>query len=346
MTSVIINQSWLIAVDVKSINFRDYKKSHDRITFRVSRGDERGRELGDHVVVLRTGRREDFKHFSGAHQRASRNGPSHDEVRPWWGVSRGLSGDFMYITIPEVGTRAVHCWLTGRRSRRSRVVCAARHTKWNGSHVCRREKSFSFSLVFSFFFLKRNIFHRAIGIEFTCVRRVRDAWKSHKVRASTEPVRQADRQTDRISTDQRSLRSRMIVLAWCLFVIVSFLVAKNQAFLNAPIPGTFYVKFRADEHGAIYLVTMSILSVEQRRDLVIGHASFFFPRGSFYITFSMNYYLCTEFYRTLSDKNCDEMINDPLCFWFSNIPTKAISCVGCSRSSSTGLFWVSTCTRD
>ncbi|XP_050446134.1 uncharacterized protein LOC126848884 isoform X2 [Cataglyphis hispanica] len=28
----------------------------------------------------------------------------------------------------------------------------------------------------------------------------------------------------------------MIVLAWCLFVIVSFLVAKNQAFLNAPIP--------------------------------------------------------------------------------------------------------------
>jgi len=155
MTSVIINQSWLIAVDVKSINFRDYKKSHDRITFRVSRGDERGRELGDHVVVLRTGRREDFKHFSGAHQRASRNGPSHDEVRPWWGVSRGLSGDFMYITIPEVGTRAVHCWLTGRRSRRSRVVCAARHTKWNGSHMCRREKSFSFS--FSFFFKAKYI---------------------------------------------------------------------------------------------------------------------------------------------------------------------------------------------
>lgn len=29
MTRVIINQSWLIAVDVKSINFRDYKKSHD-----------------------------------------------------------------------------------------------------------------------------------------------------------------------------------------------------------------------------------------------------------------------------------------------------------------------------
>lgn len=58
--------------------------------------------------------------FSGAHQRASRNGPSHDEARPWWGVSRGLSGDFMYITIPEAGTRAVHCWLTGRRSRRSR----------------------------------------------------------------------------------------------------------------------------------------------------------------------------------------------------------------------------------
>ncbi|KAL6260441.1 hypothetical protein P5V15_007967 [Pogonomyrmex californicus] len=28
----------------------------------------------------------------------------------------------------------------------------------------------------------------------------------------------------------------MIVLAWCLFVIVSFLVARNQAFLNAPIP--------------------------------------------------------------------------------------------------------------
>ncbi|XP_024875006.1 uncharacterized protein LOC112456678 isoform X1 [Temnothorax curvispinosus] len=28
----------------------------------------------------------------------------------------------------------------------------------------------------------------------------------------------------------------MIVLAWCLFVIVSFLVASNQAFLNAPIP--------------------------------------------------------------------------------------------------------------
>ncbi|XP_011865817.1 PREDICTED: uncharacterized protein LOC105560912 isoform X2 [Vollenhovia emeryi] len=28
----------------------------------------------------------------------------------------------------------------------------------------------------------------------------------------------------------------MIVLAWCLFIIVSFLVASNQAFLNAPIP--------------------------------------------------------------------------------------------------------------
>ncbi|XP_011691804.1 PREDICTED: uncharacterized protein LOC105452427 isoform X2 [Wasmannia auropunctata] len=28
----------------------------------------------------------------------------------------------------------------------------------------------------------------------------------------------------------------MIVLAWCLFVIVSFLVASNQAFLNAPLP--------------------------------------------------------------------------------------------------------------
>lgn len=35
----------------------------------------------------------------------------------WWGVSRGLSGDFMYITIPQAGTRAVHRWLTGRRSR-------------------------------------------------------------------------------------------------------------------------------------------------------------------------------------------------------------------------------------
>ncbi|XP_018361768.1 PREDICTED: uncharacterized protein LOC108760364 isoform X2 [Trachymyrmex cornetzi] len=28
----------------------------------------------------------------------------------------------------------------------------------------------------------------------------------------------------------------MIVLAWCLFVIVSFLVASNQAFLSAPLP--------------------------------------------------------------------------------------------------------------
>lgn len=43
----------------------------------------------------------------------------------WWGVSRGLSGDFMYITMPKAGTRAVHCWLTGRRSRRSRVLSLA-----------------------------------------------------------------------------------------------------------------------------------------------------------------------------------------------------------------------------
>lgn len=28
--------------------------------------------------------------FSGAHQRTSRNGPSHDEARPWWGVSPWL----------------------------------------------------------------------------------------------------------------------------------------------------------------------------------------------------------------------------------------------------------------
>lgn len=87
---------------------------------RGDRGDER-----DHVV-LHVERRGFQALFSGAHQRASRNGPSHDEARPWWGVSRGLSGDFMYITIPEAGTRAVHCWLTGRRSRRSRVVRAAR----------------------------------------------------------------------------------------------------------------------------------------------------------------------------------------------------------------------------
>lgn len=86
----------------------------------------------------------------------------------------------------------------------------------------------------------------------------------------------------------------MIVLAWCLFVIVSFLVAKNQAFLNAPIPGTFYVKFHVDEHDAIYLVTMSILSVEQRRDLVIDYAIFLSPGEHFYII-SINYYLCGEF---------------------------------------------------
>lgn len=57
-------------------------------------------------------------------ERAGRNGPSHDEASPWWGVSRGLSGDFMYITIPQAGTRAVHCWLTGRRSRWGRELFA------------------------------------------------------------------------------------------------------------------------------------------------------------------------------------------------------------------------------
>lgn len=31
------------------------------------------------------------------------------------------------------------------------------------------------------------------------------------------------------------MRLKMIVLAWCLFVIISFLVASNQAFVNAPI---------------------------------------------------------------------------------------------------------------
>lgn len=39
------------------------------------------------------------------------------------GVSAvALSGDFMYITIPQAGTRAVHFWLTGRRSREGRVI--------------------------------------------------------------------------------------------------------------------------------------------------------------------------------------------------------------------------------
>lgn len=71
---------------------------------------------------------EDFNLFSSAHQRASRNGPSHTTWRAASVVGcqcRGLSGDFMYITIPQAGTRAVHCWLTGRRSRRSRIVVRA-----------------------------------------------------------------------------------------------------------------------------------------------------------------------------------------------------------------------------
>lgn len=86
----------------------------------VSQKEDR-RDERDHAV-FHVERRRFQALFSGAHQRASRNGPSHDEARPWWGVSRGLSGDFMYITIPAAGTRAVHCWLTGRRSRRNRVV--------------------------------------------------------------------------------------------------------------------------------------------------------------------------------------------------------------------------------
>lgn len=106
----------------------------------------------------------------------------------------------------------------------------ASHQVQRESRVPTRKILFFF---FSFFFLcKQNTFHRATSIEFICVR---DAWKSRSARI------------DRASSTSWSAnghlywspRSRMIVLAWCLFVIVSFLVAKNQAFLNAPIPGTF-----------------------------------------------------------------------------------------------------------
>ena len=113
-------------------NHNEESHSHDeelQASWQLSsyrRLEKDGRRDERNHVVLHITRRGFQALFNGAHQRASRNGPSHDEARPWWGVSRGLSGDFMYITIPEAGTRAVHCWLTGRRSRRSRVVCAAR----------------------------------------------------------------------------------------------------------------------------------------------------------------------------------------------------------------------------
>lgn len=48
-------------------------------------------------------------------------------------------------------------------------------------------------------------------------------------------VWQADRAA--VAASQWSLRSRMIVLAWSLFVLVSLLVATNQAFLATPVSG-------------------------------------------------------------------------------------------------------------
>lgn len=53
----------------------------------------RRREIGEASethAVLDVERRGFQALFSGAHQRASRNGPSHDEARPWWGVSPWL----------------------------------------------------------------------------------------------------------------------------------------------------------------------------------------------------------------------------------------------------------------
>lgn len=50
---------------------------------------------------------------------------------------------------------------------------------------------------------------------------------------------------------------RMIVFAWCLFVIVSFLVASNQAFLSAPLSGMRFWRsfgvFNIMYHNKMYL---------------------------------------------------------------------------------------------
>ncbi|EFN73665.1 hypothetical protein EAG_08462 [Camponotus floridanus] len=192
MIRVIINQSWLIAVDGKSINFRDNKKGHDH-----------DREY--HVPRIVGGR-------AGPRVRGPRCCTSHWEARGFQALQRRAPESEQERAVPRRGASVVGCqWLIWRLY----VYYDTRGRNTSSSLLANRsEKSAKPSRL-------RGAPHQV---------------KRESLRASTEPVRQADRQTDRISTDQRSLRSRMIILAWCLFVIVSFLVAKNQAFLNAPIP--------------------------------------------------------------------------------------------------------------
>lgn len=117
------------------------KNYKHRDTYRPTEGG-RGETSAGPMLCL-TSRDEDFKLSLAARTRERAEAGRPTTRRPWWGVSRGLSGDFMYITIPEAGTRAVRFWLTGRRSRRSRVVRATRLAECMRERVEKRVRSLS-----------------------------------------------------------------------------------------------------------------------------------------------------------------------------------------------------------